>query len=220
MAMVLTPARPLSLREEMRVMRRACPGLVPKATAPPRRSDVGAVCSADERGTVVSLASSRCRDGEWSYIAGSGTPPGVPTGQTVQWLDPPGPPWFVHVDITASRDVDPCAWPRVRSEPALSDRLLGDARSSAVSLGGVMWSGERGQLILAPAYPRGGEVGGHLEFCYSAEGVHYAVTLHAWTSVFRFTVNGAHKTLVLHAGSSSATVIATLRRIVTSAHGA
>jgi hypothetical protein len=98
--------------------------------------------------------------------------------------------------------------------------LLGEARTYAVSLGEVTWSGERGQLILAPAYPRGGEVGGHLEFCYSAKGVHYAVTLRAWTSVFRFTVNDTHKTLVLRAGASSATVIATLRRIVASAHGA
>src|SRR5947208_8203010 len=121
--MTPTPARALSLCEAMGVMRRACPGRVPKATAPPRRSDVGAECTANERGTVVPLASSRCRDAEWSYIAGLGTPPGVPRGQTVEWSAPPGPPWFVHVDISASRDIGPCAWPRERPAPALTDRV-------------------------------------------------------------------------------------------------
>ncbi len=214
-AMATTPAGALALCQEIGVMRPACPTLVPKSNAPPRRGDVGAECTDNNRS--VSRTSKRCRDAEWSYIAGGGTPPGVPSAKTVEWTEPPGPPWFVHVDITAAQDSSPCAWPQEGSARELTDRLIGQTRTHALSLGDVTWSGKHGQLVLAPGYPSGGEVGGHLEFCYGADGVHYAVTLHAWSSVFRFTVDGVRKTLVLRSGPSSPSVVAALRSIVSSA---
>lgn len=65
---------------------------------------------------------------------------------------------------------------------AVTDALLNPRRTQPVSLGRVRWSGKYGQLVLAPAYPRGGEAGDHLifSFSFSAGGVSYAITLHSW----------------------------------------
>lgn len=215
--MVQTPAIALRLCREMRIMRPVCPSRVPAVTGQRHLSSIGAVCSANYTGTVVPLDSPRCRDGEWFYIGFGGRPPGVPSGRSVIWSNPPGPPWFVHVDIIASRDSQPCAWPHERVVRALADRLIAEPRRPAIGLDDVTWSAHHGRLILAPPYPTGGEIGGHLAFCYDAAGVNYAVTLHAWTSVFQFTIDGHHRAAVLHATPSAPTVIATLRTIVSSA---
>jgi hypothetical protein len=202
----------------MRIMRPVCPSRVAAVAGPRRPGSVGAVCSANCTGTVVPLDSPRCRDGEWFYIGFGGQPPRVPSGKPVIWSNPPGPPWFVHVDIIASRDSQPCAWPHERVVRLLTDRLIAEARRPAIGLGDVTWSAHHGQLILAPPYPSGGEIGGHLAFCYSAAGVNYAVTLHAWTSAFQFTIDGHRRSVILHAKPSASSVIATLRSIVSSAN--
>ncbi len=217
-SMMQTPSHALTLCREMRIMRPVCPTRVPAVTGPREPPSIAAVCSANYTGTVVRLASPRCRDGEWSYIGFGGSPPGVPSGKTVIWSNPPGPPWFVHVDIIASRDSQPCAWPGERMVDRLTDRVIAEARRPAIGLGDVTWSAHHGRLMVAPPYPSGGEIGGHLAFCYRAAGVNYAVTLHAWTSVFRFMIDGHHRALVLHAKPSAPAVVATLRSIVFSAN--
>lgn len=216
--MVQTPAHALRLCREMRIMRPVCPSGVPAVTGPHHSGSVGAVCSANYSGALVPLDSPRCRDGEWFYIGSGGQPPGVPSGKTVIWSNPPGPPWFVHVDIIASRDSQPCAWRQERMVRTLTDRLSNEPRRPAIRLNDVSWAAHHGQLILAPPYPSGGEIGGHLAFCYSAAGVNYAVTLHAWASVFQFRINGHRRSTVLHTKPSATTVIATLRSIVSSAY--
>jgi hypothetical protein len=51
-----------------------------------------------------------------------------------------------------------------------------------VSLGQVLWYGQSGQLVLAPPYfAGGGPVGNHLEFCFHADGINYAITIHSWS---------------------------------------
>jgi hypothetical protein len=61
----------------------------------------------------------------------------------------------------------------------------------------------------------GGEAGSHLGFSFSDQGVYYGITLHPWTSIFRFSANGVTHTLDRHSGPAQ--VVATLRSIVGSA---
>jgi hypothetical protein len=61
-------------------------------------------------------------------------------------------------------------------------------------------------------------VGDHLIFVFRRDGVTYAITLHAWASIFRFTANGVAEAVTLHSGPSLPQVIETLKRIVKSAH--
>jgi len=198
-------------------MRPVCPTRVPAVVGAVTAPQVGAVCSQNFTGTVVPLGSARCRDGEWSYVAVGRLPPGVPNGKTVLWNEPPGPPWFVHVDIIATRDSRPCVWPNERKDRVLTDRLIAEPHHPAIRLGDVRWSGRVGELFLAPPYPSGGEIGGHLAFCYSATGVNYAVTVHAWAPVFHFTVNGASHAVRLHVMPTAPAVMATLRSVLSSA---
>jgi len=49
-------------------------------------------------------------------------------------------------------------------------------------LGQVRWYGQSGELVLAPPYfAGGGPVGDHLAFCFRADGVSHAITIHAWS---------------------------------------
>lgn len=61
------------------------------------------------------------------------------------------------------------------------DALLSPTRRRAVLFGHVDWYWRSGALVLAPPYfAGGGPVGDHLEFCFDARGVYYAITIHAW----------------------------------------
>jgi hypothetical protein len=77
----------------------------------------------------------------------------------------PGPPWFVHVDISASRDQQECAW-------------LGEERAHRVT--GALLNLKRTRAI----------------------SVSYAVTLHTWTSIFRFNADGVNRAVRLYPGPS------------------
>jgi putative hemolysin len=50
-------------------------------------------------------------------------------------------------------------------------------------VGSYTWHGRRGTVVRVPAYPAGGEQGGHLVFRWRAHGTGYAVGLHAWSPV-------------------------------------
>ncbi len=61
------------------------------------------------------------------------------------------------------------------------DALPSPKRRHAVLFGSVKWSGQSGQLVLAPPYfAGGGPVGDHLEFCFRDNGIYYAITIHSW----------------------------------------
>jgi hypothetical protein len=51
-------------------------------------------------------------------------------------------------------------------------------------LGTVTWNGRRGTVSLAPAFPAGGEMGGHLVFRWRLGRTQYAVSLHAWRPLY------------------------------------
>lgn len=217
MGLARTPPRALAMCRAMHIMRPVCPTRVPAVIGAVTVPQIGAVCSENFTGTVVPLGSAHCRDGEWSYVAVGRAPPGVPTGKKVLWNEPPGPPWFVHVDIIATRDSRPCVWPDEHAVSVLTDRLIAEPHHPAIQLGEVTWSRRAGELVLTPSYPSGGEIGGHLAFCYSAAGVNYAITLHAWTGTFAFTANGVSGAVRVYARPTAPAVIATLRSVLSSA---
>lgn len=216
--MTATPTSALRTCTRGRLLRPVCPRRIP-SSGQPSSPYVVAGCSGGTRTTNVPLTSKDCRFAQWSYLA-SGVPLPGTRGKDVTFLSrlPPSPPYFVHVLVYVSRGTSglPFALPEGRAR-RLSDALLQSNRTRAVSLGWVRWAGRYGQLMLAPSYPRGGEVGDHLIFGLSAEGVYYGITLHPWPSVFRFSASGGDHTLVFHSGSSYPQVVATLKAIVTSA---
>jgi hypothetical protein len=134
------------------------------------------------------------------------------------------PPYHVHVDIEAAADSPPPpilgpGFIGAKRESRVTDALLEPSRDRPVTLGLVRWYGRLGQLVLAPSGSNGGgEEAGHLIFYFTAGGVHYDISLHAWASKIRFTTDGV-KHLVKAPGPGSALphVIATLKAIVGSA---
>lgn len=61
----------------------------------------------------------------------------------------------------------------------LRDGLMRQQRARSLSFGRVRWHGLRGDLFLAPSYPRGGMLGNHLVFRWGSVP-RYVVSLHAW----------------------------------------
>ena len=155
-----TPANALGACLKMALLRAVCPPRVPMLSG---HAVVLSAACLDSAGARVPLTSNRCRTAAWSLIGA-----------------PPKPANIAHLVITASPNDRQCVWPHELQARA-SDRLLNPSRRRAVSLGTVDWHGQPGQLVLAPPFARGGGVvGGHLEFCFRAHRVNYAITLHAW----------------------------------------
>lgn len=71
----------------------------------------------------------------------------------------------------------PFRFPGPESEPVELPRHYADV---PVPLGEHTWGTKAGALMLAPAFPIGGQIGGHLNFVWSADGTDYAISLHAW----------------------------------------
>jgi len=182
-------------------MRPVCPRQIPRAARPAsglQSSGVaagGAIagCSGAKTMNAVPITSRDCGLSEWQ-IQLSASPRIAPRALAARLR----PPWFVHVLLYASRVENPFpfALPH-RHAHAITDSLLNPRRTQPVALGWVRWSGKYGQLVLAPAYPRGGEAGSHLIFLFRARDVSYAITLHSWAPLVQ--------------------TVATLKRIVASA---
>jgi hypothetical protein len=91
------------------------------------------------------------------------------------------PPVWSHISIYAGNLARafgfayPTHGPRVRP-----DGMFARARTRAIFLGAYTWGGRHGTVVLAPAYPGGGEQGDHLIFRWRQSGVGYAVGLHGW----------------------------------------
>jgi hypothetical protein len=95
---------------------------------------------------------------------------------------PPIPAFIGHIVISASFDDPQCEYPREARGSVADGALLSPRRTRAVSLGPVRWYGQSGELVLAPPYfAGGGPVGDHLEFCFRADGIYYAITIHSWS---------------------------------------
>ena len=177
------------------------------------------------------LASSRCIEGAgWGFEAETGLP-GVANGTAPrltgwngrQWIPVTSesglfpPPLHVHVEIAAIRiSPDTFGWPSATGPPRhIGDELLSPTK--AESLGWVIWHGQRGQLVLAPVYPLGGEWGGHLIFYFKKGRVRYAITVHGWMAALRVAGKGGDRVIRTQPGPALPHMIATLRNIVASA---
>jgi hypothetical protein len=156
-----TPRTALGACLKMALMHAVCPPRVPLLSGHP--VVLSAACL-DSVGARVPVTSKRCRTAAWSLMGAPSRPVDI-----------------AHVVIFASHDDWQCTWPHELRAHAASDRLLNPGRRRAVSLGPARWYGQSGQLVLAPPFTHGGGVvGGHLEFCFRANGVNYAITIHAW----------------------------------------
>jgi hypothetical protein len=144
------------------VMRAVCPRRVPLVSGEPLAVVAGCL---DSAGALVPLTSDRCRTAAWSVMGRS-----------------PIPPFIGHVVISASFDDPQCDYPHETRGHVADDALLIPGRRQAVLFGNVRWYRQSGELVLAPPYfAGGGAVGDHLEFCFRADGIYYAITIHSWS---------------------------------------
>jgi hypothetical protein len=220
--MTHTPPHALAVCREMRLMRAVCPRLVPRWIGTGAVSPL-LLATCVGQGHEVPLTSGNCQQADWSLE--SSVAPSWAHGSRIETPGAPeeagliAPPWHVHVLISAVRGgwgyLWPYSWPTGRHRAA--DTLLTSHRTEPVSLGQVRWYAHSGQLVLAPLYPGGGELGGHLIFRFSTFGINYIVSLHAWLSRFRVIGRGTSRQVVLHRGSALPQVVATLKAIVRSA---
>jgi hypothetical protein len=171
--------------------------------------------------TDVPLASKACRFAQWSYLTYGRPIPGMENGgvTSASELTPP-PPYFVHVLVYGATDASALgfALPRERPRPLTDALLQRTNRRRAVLIGHVRWARHSGELILAPSFPRGGEMGSHLIFSYREGRIYRGISLHPWPSVYRFRVdyNRVDRAVKLASSPAYPEIEATLRRIVES----
>lgn len=156
-ALVPLPARALRECRRLRALRPACPELVPEAPYDPA--------------SPVYVARSR-----------RGIPYQGMRGFELQWgAEHPGepeldrPPATVHLVVSEGC----CLLLDLRRE-RVRDGLLEERRRGPLSLGRVRWAGKRGDLVLAPPFPRGGIEANHLRFTWQEGRTIYGVSLHGW----------------------------------------
>lgn len=203
------------------LLRPACPRSVPVSGSGTTRPNVVAGCSGGPDMTDVPLASKECRFAQWSYLTYGPTIPGAQNGMVVEAseLTPP-PPYFVHVLVYGTTDVSALgfALPRGRPTPLTDTLLQRTNRRRAVLISRVVWAGHSGELILAPSFPGGGEMGSHLIFSYKTGRIYRGISLHPWPSVYRYRVdyNRVDRAVKLAPNPAYPEIEATLRRIVES----
>lgn len=128
------------------------------------------------------------REPAWNAFLCSGGKPGC---LGVAWDDlelehvgfgPTKPPTWAHIAIFAGdlRHAFPFNYPTQGTSARLRAGLFSSRRIRPVFLGHVSWGDRRGTLVLAPAFPDGGEQGDHFIFRWQRGGVTYALGLHGW----------------------------------------
>jgi len=215
---------------ESRLLRPICPRRVP-VSLDSAKYDLVAGCA---NAVHVKIASGRCTLPVWSYEVFARLPGETAGTQARAWdgrgwfavsyapLNPP--PYHVHVDIQAAAGSEPPSiagpsFARAYAAHRVTDVLLDPNRARPASFGWVRWYGEYGELVLAPTNPNGGgEEAGHLIFYFTAGGVNYDVSLHAWASKVRISGRGVNRVVrAPQSGPALPHVIATLKAIVGSA---
>ena len=94
------------------------------------------------------------------------------------------PPAVLHLTIVAgprpSNLFGGMPYPGAKTTTTLTDGLDTGTRRRPLLLGLRRWGGHTGALFLAPSYPFGGQIGGHLTFWWRKGGHGYVMSLHAW----------------------------------------
>jgi hypothetical protein len=178
--MASMPSRAARICRRLGVLAPACPDEVPESRYGLAGKPVGFDGPYAQGGYSICLERrGRTCTADAFHLEG-GVPTGNPRGDR--------PPRFVHLALYAARRSLasyfpfelPCSGAVVL---ARADRLLTRSRRAAACLGEEEISGQRGTLALAPPYPIGGEVGGHVLFLWRERGITHLATLHAWAPV-------------------------------------
>ncbi len=94
------------------------------------------------------------------------------------------PPRTLHLTIVAGRRPSNLfggmTYPGTRRDATLSDASIATRRLKLLFFGKRVWSSHTGALFLAPSYPFGGQIGGHLTFWWQSGGHGYVISIHAW----------------------------------------
>jgi hypothetical protein len=159
------------------------------------------------------MKSMRCKFAQWSYLTEIGIP-GVPDhGVHLLSTLPEPPPYFVHVLVYGTRPSQfDLALPH--GHPP-SDRLVAAQHPPACGPDQTRALGRSSRrIVLAPSYPSGGESGGHLIFAYQPGAIVRGISVHPWTSIFRYRVGHETRSLTLAPGPAYPQIQHTLRAIV------
>lgn len=98
------------------------------------------------------------------------------------WLN--RPPRVLHLTLVAGRR--PCGlfgcmpYPGSKATATLRNGQSTRTRRKPLLYGTRRWGGHSGSLFLAPSYPYGGQIGGHLTFWWRKGRDGYVVSIHAW----------------------------------------
>jgi hypothetical protein len=143
-----------------RLLPLACPHRLPFMTQPPPHWETG----------VCLVGAAGCRGLTWDDLNL------VDAGYGVR------PPVWSHIAIYAGNLASAFGfrYPTHGKRVAHLDGLFAKARTRAIFLGSYTWAGKQGTVVLAPAYPGGGEQGDHLIFRWHRFRVGFAVGLHGW----------------------------------------
>jgi hypothetical protein len=142
------------------VLRPACPELIPKVTG------------------GLAVSQNRLRSDGFAVFD---LQYGVPHERRTQLNRPPD---LLHLTIVAGPRpgnlFGGMAYPGAKEEATLENGLDVGKRRRPLLFGTRRWGGHTGALFLAPSYPFGGQIGGHLTFWWQDGGSGYVVSLHAW----------------------------------------
>lgn len=98
------------------------------------------------------------------------------------WLN--RPPRVLHLTLVAGRRpgnlFGGMRYPGSKGTATLRNGQSTRTRRKPLLYGTRRWGGHRGSLFLAPSYPYGGQIGGHLTFWWRKGRDGYVVSLHAW----------------------------------------
>ena len=160
--MMPLPARLLTRCRSAFVLRPACPRLIPKVS--------GLVVS----GPTVQYPKA---SGFTVFDLELGAPHEKRT-----WLN--RPPGVLHLTLVAGRRpgnlFGGMPYPGSKGSATLRNGQSTQTRREPLLYGTRRWGGHRGSLFLAPSYPLGGQIGGHLTFWWREGRDGYVVSLHAW----------------------------------------
>ena len=160
--MMPLPARLLTRCRSAFVLRPVCPRLIPKVS--------GLVVS----GPIVQRPKA---SGFTAFDLEHGAPYEKRT-----WLN--RPPGVLHLTLVAGRRpgnlFGGMRYPGSKSTMKLRNGQSTRTRSKPLLYGARNWGGHSGSLFLAPSYPYGGQIGGHLTFWWRQGRDGYVVSLHAW----------------------------------------
>jgi hypothetical protein len=156
------PGRLLARCRSAYVLRPVCPRLIPKVS--------GLVVS----GPVVQRPRAT---GFTDFDLEHGAP-----HERKTWLN--RPPGVLHLTLVAGRRpgnlFGSMLYPGSKATATLKNGQSTRTRNRPLLYGTRRWGGHRGSLFLAPSYPYGGQIGGHLTFWWRKGGQGYVVSLHAW----------------------------------------